>query len=235
MTHYLQNTISSHIKTLEDCIPISVLTEPAIDIMRNTMKQDGVHDESHLIRVVRRALWFASQDGVLIGDPNVIIPSAILHDLVNVRKDSPDRSRASLFSANLATKRLGELVPDTSPLVLIEIHHAILAHSWSAGVTPETLEARAVQDADRLDALGALGLARLFSTGGQLGRSLFHPTEIVPVDRDPEELKYTLDHFYTKLCKLKGSMRTPIGGALAEKLTQRMVMFIDDLVEEIGD
>jgi len=114
------------------------------------------------------------------------------------------------------------------------IAHAIQAHSWSADIEPETIEAKALQDSDRLDALGYLGLARLFSVGGALKRALFHPSDPLAMKRDLDEDRYTLDHFYTKLIHLQSTMKTPMGRRIAKYKTQKMLDFIGELNREIG-
>ena len=73
---------------------------------------------------------------------------------------------------------------------------------------PTTLEARILQDADRLDALGAIGIARVFMTGGTLGRALYDPIDPFCKNREPDDKKWNLDHFYRKLLKLESGMHT---------------------------
>lgn len=231
----LENIYSKDIVALDDCVRYSELAKPAIDIVRKHMVDDSGHDEAHLTRVVRNAIWFArsSAKGEKV-DHDILVPAAILHDLVNLPKDSPDRASASRMSANLAVKLLMEQGVDDTFMRLTEIHHVIHAHSWSANITPTTLEAKAVQDADRIDSLGMLGIVRLFSVGGSMGRKLFHPTEPIPITREIDELTYTLDHFYTKLIKLQKQMQTSAGKLVAEYKTRQMLGFIETLVKETG-
>jgi len=222
----LINTVSSHVKTLEDLIPLSRWAEPSIKIVREHMTADPGHDESHLVRVARNALWFGEN-----GDPDVIIPAAILHDLVNVPKSSPDRSKASQLSADKAIYELSSV--DLSLKIGAGIYHAIVAHSFSANIEPETIEAKAVQDADRIEALGHIGWVRLFAVSGAMGRPLFHPTDPLAEHRELDEYAWGLDHFATKLRNLHTTMQTPIGQELAKSKTMKMAILIRNLVHEI--
>lgn len=89
--------------------------------------------------------------------------------------------------------------------------HAIEAHSFSAGIRPLTIEAKLVQDADRLDASSPIGLARLFYTAGRMGSALAHSTDPLGDDRAMDDHAYALDHIGVKLDGLPGSMQTPTG------------------------
>jgi uncharacterized protein len=119
--------------------------------------------------------------------------------------------------------------------LLGEIHHAIEAHSFSAAVRPRSLEARIVQDADRLEALGAIGIARCLLTGGNMGTPLYDPDDPFCDARDPDDRKYTLDHFYTKLFKLPGTMQTRAGRAEANRRVDYMRDFLAELAGEIAN
>src|SRR5690606_13837471 len=117
--------------------------------------------------------------------------------LVNVPKNDPRRSQASRFSAVAAVEFLREAAYPAQWLE--EIAHAIEAHSFSAGVEPRTLEAQVVQDADRLDGLGAIGIARCFTVGGLLRRPIYDPLDPWAKQRAWDDLRFTVDHFFVKL------------------------------------
>ncbi len=162
----------------------------------------------------------------------MVLPAAWLHDCVVVPKNSPDRSRASRMAAEAAAGFLREcgFPPDSIPAIA----HAIEAHSFSAGIPPETLEAQVVQDADRLDSLGAIGIARCFITGGSLGTPFYDPAEPLPVTRQPDDRDNIIDHFYVKLLTLAGSMQTETGRAIAEARTATMRDFLDQFGSEVA-
>jgi uncharacterized protein len=116
------------------------------------------------------------------------------------------------------------------------VYHAILAHSFSAGIAPGTPEARILQDADRLEALGAIGVARVFYTAGQLGAQLFDADDPLAAARGLDDRRYALDHFAVKLLKLPAMMHTAAARRYAEKNAEWMRLFIKKLCSEIdGD
>ena len=164
-------------------------------------------------------------------DLAVVLPAAWLHDCVIVPKDSPLRSQASRLAADAAIAFLHE--SDYSAADLHAIGHAIAAHSFSANIAPQSVEARVVQDADRLDSLGAIGVARCLMLGGAIGRRLYDPIEPFPDNRPPDDLTNTIDHFYSKLLRLADTMQTVAGRAEAQRRTAFMQAFLDQLRGEI--
>lgn len=116
---------------------------------------------------------------------------------------------------------------------LQDIHHAIIAHSFSANVDPITLEAKIVQDADRLDALGAIGITRCIQVSSTLGRSLYSSEDPFCYERVPDDSSYTLDHFYTKLLNLSSTMKTKSAVKEADKRTLVMRAFLMQLESEL--
>jgi len=118
--------------------------------------------------------------------------------------------------------------------LLPQIYHAIEAHSFSANIPTQTLEARIVQDADRLEAVGAIGIARCFLTGGSMGTPLYEPSDPFAENRELDDRSYTLDHFYCKLLGLADTMKTQAGKAEAIKRTDYMKVFLQQIGSEIG-
>ena len=191
--------------------------------------QDGAHDLSHIRRVVHNALALAKKE---MADLAVVLPAAWLHDCVVVPKDSPLRSQASRMAAETAVTFLHTQSYPAQHLPAIA--HAIAAHSFSAQIPPETIEAKVVQDADRLDAIGAVGIARAFIIGGQLGRPIYDEDDPFCQARPPDDFVATVDHFYTKLFKLADTMQTEAGRREAERRTQFMHDFLAQLEKEIA-
>jgi uncharacterized protein len=190
---------------------------------------DAAHDREHVRRVVANARDLAASSGANL---DVVIPAAWLHDCVAIPKDSPQRPLASAMAATSASAFL--MMSGYPPLLIAGVAHAIAAHSFSAGITPLTLEARVVQDADRLDAIGAVGVARCLMLGAQLGRPLYDPAEPFPVSRPADDAVSSIDHFYTKLLGLAATMTTEAGRAEAERRTLFMHAFLRQLGHEIG-
>lgn len=178
---------------------------------------DGAHDASHLERVWRNAQSLLASHSE--ADPLVVMAACYLHDLVNLPKNDPARAGASRRSAQLARHQLSWMGFPADKLDAVA--HAIEAHSFSAAIPAETIEARIVQDADRLDALGAVGLARLFYIAGCMGSALAHPDDPLAEHRALDDRTYALDHIEVKLAQLPGMMQTAAGAALGrERLTE---------------
>lgn len=190
---------------------------------------DAAHDLLHIRRVVASARRLAAAEGARL---EIVLPAAWLHDCVSIPKDSPLRATASTVAAEAACDFLA--ASGYPPDLLPAIAHAIAAHSFSAGIVPETIEAKVVQDADRLDALGAIGLARCLMLGGEIHRPLYHAAEPFPATRSPDDRAYTIDHFYTKLLSLAGTMRTASARAEAERRTAFLRAFLDQLATELS-
>jgi uncharacterized protein len=190
---------------------------------------DPGHGPAHLERVVATALRLAAEERARV---EVVLPAAWLHDCVHVAKDDPARSQASRLAAEHALRFLeSEGYPaDWLPA----IRHAIEAHSFSAGIEPRTIEAKVVQDADRLDALGAIGLARCIAVGAALGRPLYEPVDPFCRARAPDDGGSSVDHFYAKLLKLEGTMQTRAGRREAGRRTRVLRSFLAQLESEVG-
>lgn len=188
---------------------------------------DAAHDLAHVGRVWRNVQTIAAQEG---GDLTILCPATWFHDAVNLPKDSTDRAKASLWAADWAVTWLDAdgFAKDKQG----DVHHAIHAHSFSAGVAPRSPEAMILRDADRLDALGAVGIARVFAVSGALGRPLFDTEDPFARRRDLDDTRFAVDHFYTKLLKLKESMVTQAGRAMAEARSARLETYLDWLAEE---
>jgi uncharacterized protein len=192
------------------------------------MQGDAAHDLEHIRRVVASAEKLAREEGA---DLAIVLPAAWLHDCVVVAKDSPLRAQASQLAGRAAAAYLESI---GYPVAYIPaIQHAIEAHSFSAGVAPRTREAMVVQDADRLDALGAIGISRCLMLAGSIGRRLYDPAEPFPAGRPIDDRANTIDHFYAKLLRLADTMQTEAGRREARRRTAFMECFLEQLGREI--
>lgn len=190
---------------------------------------DAAHDLGHLNRVWRNATLIADREAPC--DRTVLLAAAYLHDLVNLPKSHLDRAKASLLSAEKSTPLLRDLGLRADQIDAT--CHAIIAHSFSANVPPETLEARILQDADRIEALGAIGLARCFAISGALSRPLFHFADPFAVSRPRDDQTYAVDHFAEKLLRLPATMQTAAGRELANERAGVLRRYLDDLATEL--
>lgn len=191
---------------------------------------DGAHDLGHLRRVWLNAQRIAAATIETV-DLETLCAAAFLHDLVNYPKDSPQRALASLHSANDAVTLLREAgFPGDK---LDAVHHAVHAHSFSANVAPRTLEAAILQDADRLEALGAIGLARMFYVSGAMQRALFDANDPLAQHRPLDDRAFALDHLEVKLFRIVETMNTPAARVIAGERAQFMRDYRDQLLSEL--
>lgn len=189
---------------------------------------DPAHDFLHFQRVVATAKAIGREEAA---NMDVVVPAAWLHDFVIVPKNDPRRKQASRLSAAAAIEFLREI---GYPSELHEaIGHAIEAHSFSANIECRTLEAKVVQDADRLDGLGAIGIARVFATAGLLRRPFYAENDPFCLVRAPNDGEFTIDHFYAKLFKTAETLKTRTGRQTGEKRVEIMKRYLTDLGGEL--
>lgn len=200
------------------------------EIARRAAAADPAHDFSHSKRVLINALKIAEKEG---GDTEVLAAAAYLHDIANLPKNHPDSHLSSERSADRAEQIAREL--GFADDAIVRLKDAVLCHSYSRGLTPSTLEGRVFQDADRLDAIGAIGIARTFTVGGALDRPMYDPLDpFLESGRAANDKENTLDHFFVKLFHLSDRMQTVTGQELAGERTARMKRFLADLADEIA-
>ncbi len=208
--------------------PHNGLAEHLLNILQD-LPSDAAHDQAHLLRVWHNVCQLLKQES---GDLRILTAATLLHDCVHVAKDAPDRAHTSRKAAAMAAKILSQL--DWSADAISQVVHAIEAHSFSANIAPETPEARILQDADRLDALGYIGIARCFAVSGSLGRALYDPYDPMAQSRPLDDLTYAIDHFSTKLLRLAGGFQTETGKAMAAGRHAVLVNFLHGFTTEIS-
>ena len=191
-------------------------------------RHDPAHDASHLVRVWRMATQIAAIEG---GDLRLLAAATILHDCLPVAKTSPDRPKASEFAAVHAGDLLADLGWEPGDIAVVK--EAIRAHSFSAGLKPESPEARALHDADRLDGIGAIGIARCLMVSSELDRPLYEPNDPRAEDRALDDTAWTLDYFPKKLLRVISTMATPTGRRAAEERHARAYQFYEDVLAEL--
>ena len=190
---------------------------------------DAAHDVAHTDRVWANAQVISGGESPC--DMTVLLAACYLHDLVTLPKDSPNRARASAMSAQAAAPVLAGLGLTRDRVAAA--CHAIEAHSFSANITPETLEAKILQDADRIEALGAIGIARCFATTGVLGGGLFNGLDPFGTSRPLNDKAYAVDHFKIKLLRLPETMQTKTRRMLAQDRANVLRDFLDQLASEL--
>jgi uncharacterized protein len=190
---------------------------------------DPAHGWEHVQRVYNLALFIAKREGA---DHFITGMAALLHDLGRLsHEQGQHHADLSVSEAGLLCQQL-RIAPHSQEAIL----HAILAHSFSRGVQPRTLEARVVRDADRLDGLGAIGIMRWAITGAvrrDPQTLCYHPGDPFAEQHTPDDSHYMLDHFFSKLLRLSEGMTTATGRELAEQRTAFMRTYLNEFRYEL--
>lgn len=192
------------------------MIKKAMDFARDVFAGDASgHDFDHTLRVYHMATRLAIEEGA---DLQIVQLAALLHD-VDDRKLSPETYEGKLRAVNflkengLENEKIQEIIDIISRI------------SFSAQLPPpESIEGKCVRDADRLDAMGAIGIARTFAFGGSRGRRMHDPEG---VDKNS-----SIQHFYDKLLQLKDTIHTPAGRRMAEERDRFMRQFLEQFYGE---
>lgn len=213
-----------------------VLVQTYDEVQARFMDSDDLaHGWEHIDRVYKLARSIAEREGA---DSFIVGMAALLHDLGRATEKMDEHGR-HVHHADLSVTLAGELLERYQmPVAQREaIVHAIVAHSFSKGIEPHTLEARVVRDADRLDGLGAIGILRWALTGA-LRRTpttrSYHPEDPFAERHTLDDSHYMLDHFYSKLLKLADTMSTESGRRLARERTDFMRVYLDEFRREMN-
>ncbi|MHB8601961.1 MAG: HD domain-containing protein [Nitrosotalea sp.] len=197
-------------------------------VRKRLAQNDSAHDFEHITRVLKNAIIIARKEKASI---RMITAAVLLHDIVSYPKSDPRSKNSSSESAEKSRNILQKYGFSQDEIDIIS--DAIRDHSFSRGVTPKTLEGKILQDADRLDALGAIGIARTFAVGGAENRPFYNNDDPFCIKRSPDDKHWTLDHFYKKLLLLEKTMNTRTGKTEARKRVKIMKKFLDELKKEI--
>ncbi|WP_276256927.1 HD domain-containing protein [Halomontanus rarus] len=202
------------------------------------------HDWHHVQRVETLAERLAADRSV---DDRVLGLAVLLHDIGRGKEDvgeiddhaawGAEEARRILSGSNTVGNSEGDRNRTTdlevTDATIDAVAHCIRAHRYSNDVEPTTPEARLLSDADNLDALGAIGIARVFSYGGEAGTAIHDPA--VPIERDDSRAGATsVNHIYKKILELPDRMYTDEGRALAADRKRAVVDFVDRLEAEVA-
>ncbi len=199
-------------------------------VKRTLTNAEGGHDWFHIERVYKNALLIAKGENV---DHLTIALGALLHDIADSKFFNGDETIAPKMASEFL------LSQDTDSVVIEHVVQIIKNISFKGGNKTQVFSSQeldVVQDADRLDALGAIGIARTFNYGGFKNRKLYNPSISPQLNMTPEEYKLstapTINHFYEKLLLLKDRMNTKTGRSIAEKRHQYMEAFLKQFYAE---
>jgi len=203
--------------------------EKAMAFAREVFRDDSSgHDWFHTLRVYRLATFLAQQEGA---DVQTVQLAALLHD-VDDRKLSPEtyarksRARGFLEENGVSAERITQILR-----IIDEV-----SFRGTDSVRPGTPEGQCVQDADRLDAMGAVGIARTFAYGGSRGRPIYDPEqppqEVMDADAYVRRQSHSINHFYEKLLLLRDMMNTPTAKQLARERHRWLELFLEEFLAE---
>lgn len=203
-----------------------------MEILQNKVQKmttnNPAHDFEHIMRVYRNAQYLCKKEKA---NEKIVLSAALLHDIVSYPKSDPRSKLSSSESAKEAKKILTKLNFTDNDIKMIS--DAIHDHSYSIGVTPKTMEGKILQDADRLDAIGAIGIARVFAVSGSENRPFYHPDDPFCKFRDLDDKQWALDHFFEKLLKLESIMNTESARIEAKKRNKILKLFLNQLKKEL--
>lgn len=199
------------------------------DEVKNIMGDDPAHDFEHIMRVYKNAKRICKKEQA---NEKLVLSAALLHDIVSYPKHDKRSKMSSIESAKKSKAILKKYNYSNEEITII--FNAIRDHSFSQQKKPSTIEGQILQDADRLDALGAVGIARVFATGGSLRRPFYHVDDPFCKDRNPDDKTWTVDHFFQKLLKLESLMNTKTGKMEAKKRTKILKEFLKHLKQELS-
>jgi uncharacterized protein len=191
---------------------------------------DPAHDIAHVRRVAANARILAEAEGA---DRFVCVAAALLHELFNHPKNHPQSHLSGEVCAEHAAAALRE--EGCASARVDAIAYAIRVHPFSRGITPDTLEGKVLQDADRLDSIGAIGIARCFATCADMKRPLYADVDPFCRAREPDDKAWGVDHFYRKLLRIPEHLHTATAKRLADERVRFMHAYLDQLGRELAD
>ena len=197
--------------------------------VKKRMENDSAHDFEHKMRVYKNAQKICKKEKA---NEKLVLSAVLLHDMVSYPKSDKRSKTSSIESAKKSKKILEKL--DFNKKEITIISDAIKDHSFSQNKIPKTIEGKILQDSDRLDALGAIGIARVFATGGSLKRPFYNIDDPFCERRIPDDHTWTVDHYFAKLFKLESLMNTKSGKAEAKKRTRILKEFLNQLKQELS-
>ena len=215
--------------TKKDFMNKEVLSQIILFTESNCKKHDISHDIDHIRRVAKNALEIHKNEG---GDIEIILTAAYLHDLVIYPKDDPRNKNATDDSAKMAEKFLNRL-PGYPKNKIPAVVKCIKECSFSKNITPETLEGMIVRDADMLESVGVIAIARTFASSGVMGKKLFNHIDPFCENRKPEPYQYALDLFPSRLFLVEEKMFTKTGKQIAKQRADFLRRFWEQAKKEL--
>lgn len=205
------------------------IIDNALEYVEEVFKTDySGHDYFHTFRVYKMATNIAIKENA---DLEIVQLAALLHDVDDVKLSPKTHTNKDKARSFLTINNVNETSIERICQIIDEI-----SYRGNDSVIPKTLEGKCVQDADRLDAIGAIGIARAFAYGGNHNRVMHNPNINLNLDMNAEEyrnhISTTINHFYEKLFKLKDLMNTDIARVIAQDRERYMKDYISEFMDE---
>lgn len=207
------------------------LRKTLIRIAEREVVNDPSHDVNHALRVLALSEKIAKRESC---DLDIIIPAAVFHDIINYPKNHHKRLYSSDESARQTKKILKQL--NSYPKHKIDkVCETIRLCSFTKGLTPDFLEAKILQDADSLEAMGAISIMRTFSSAGIMNKTFYDATDPFCKRRKPNDSKYALDLFFTRLLVVQRRLHTETAKKMAERRVKFLKTFLRELRFELSE
>lgn len=206
------------------------LRKNLIKIAKKKIKNsDPSHDFQHAMRVLKNAEAIGKKEKA---DLDILVPAALFHDVIMYPKNDPRSDSASDESAEEIKKILRKIKSFPSKKIIC-VSESIKLCSFKKGIVPKLLEAKILQDADMLDAVGAIAIMRTFASTGSMQKPFYHPEDPFAKKRKPDGLEFAVDLFYTRLLKISQRVHTKSAKVIAKRRTKFLHSFLKEFFLEL--
>lgn len=207
-----------------------LLKERLISIAKEKMsKDDPSHDINHALRVLTISEKIATAEKA---DFDIVVPSAVFHDIISYPKNHHKRLHSSKESAEFA-KRILKNIKSFPKDKIGKVYESINLCSFTKGLKPNFLEGKILQDADSLEATGAVSIMRTFSSAGMMNKTFYDVSDPFCKKRKPDDSKYALDLFFTRLLVVQSRLHTKTAKNIAKKRAKFLKAFLKELKVEL--
>ncbi|MFZ2150894.1 MAG: HD domain-containing protein [Candidatus Absconditicoccaceae bacterium] len=201
-----------------------------IKLAKSYVKNDDPsHDFQHSLRVLANAERISKIEKA---DLDILVPACLFHDVIN----HPKNSSLAQFSSNESaefTKKILSNMKEFPKNKIKDVYTAIQSCSFNKGILPDLLEAKILQDADGLEATGAISIMRTYASTGQMKNPFYHPTDPFCKNRKADAHAYALDLFFVRLLKIVERMHTKTARIIAKRRTKFLQYFLEEFSLEL--
>lgn len=208
------------------------LKEQLITIARKKISStDPSHDINHALRVMNLCSMIAIKEE---GNEDILVPAALFHDLINYPKDHSKAKYNSSLSAE-STKTILDNISEYPKSKIDKTCKAIEQCSFTKNIKPDFIESAILQDADGIEATGAISIMRTFASAGSMQKIFYNPKDPFCEKRSPNDKKYSIDLFYSRLMQIEKRLHTETAKEIAKKRIVFLQIFLNQLKKELED